>query len=275
MYECRGSGTVHLYIHAMCTTAVPPCAAFCPPTVYPVMAKVVSIAIINPNSSQSMTTALEPILDDLLHPGLQLHYHTGPAGRSPPSVNDSTTSVLSAAHTFEAILPLVTGEDGKRYDAYLVACFSDHPLVGMLREHTPKPVLGIFEASVVQALALGQPFGIVTTGQYWEGALTAGVQRIFGSTDLGGAFVGVQSTGLTARELHDTERGVVTEKIADATSQIVSRGARTIIMGCAGMSGMAEAVHRGGGNRIRVVDAVRSGITVLEGLVRAALPSTQ
>ncbi|EIW54339.1 uncharacterized protein TRAVEDRAFT_173547 [Trametes versicolor FP-101664 SS1] len=236
------------------------------------MTKAVSILVINTNSSQSMTTALGPILEDLLHPGLLIHYHTGPSGRSPPSVDDSTTSVLSAAHTFEDLLPLITDKKGRTHDAYLVACFSDHPLVGMLREHTSKPVLGIFEASIMQALALGRPFGIVTTGKYWEGALTAGVQRVFGSADMGGAFIGVQSTGMTAVQLHEIEQSVVAEKIAAATSRIVSKGARTIIMGCAGMSGMAEAVRNGrDGVDIRVIDAVRSGVTTLEGLVQAQI----
>ena len=39
---------------------------------------------------------------------------------------------------------------------------------------------------------------------------------------------------------------------------------------CAGMSGMEEALLAGcDGTRVVVVDAVRSGITVLDGLVRA------
>ncbi|KAI0774846.1 Asp/Glu/hydantoin racemase [Trametes elegans] len=236
------------------------------------MAKTVSILILNPNSSKSMTAALEPILADLQHPGLALHFHTGTAELSPPSVDDWTTSVLSAAHTFETLRPLFQdSQDGTReYDAYLVACFSDHPLVEMLREQTTKPVLGIFEASVMQALALGQPFGIVTTGRYWERALTAGVRRVFGSADMNGIFVGVQSTGMTARELHEKDQGIVAEGITAATSTLVARGARTIIMGCAGMSGMEEAVRRGdNGVLIRVVDAVRGGVTALEGLCRA------
>ncbi|KAH9855883.1 Asp/Glu/hydantoin racemase [Lenzites betulinus] len=236
------------------------------------MARTVSILVINPNSSQSMTTALGPILADLLHPNLLLDYHTGPAGLSPPSVDDHTTAILSAAHTFDTLLPLRGENEQEKYDAYLVACFSDHPLVGMLREHTPRPVLGILDAAVMQALALGRPFGIVTTGLYWEEALTVGIKRIFGSEDMARTFVGVQSTGLTARQLHEVEKGVVSDKIASATSRLVVKGARTIIMGCAGMSGMADAVRQGGnGEDIRIIDAVRSGVTILEGLVRAAI----
>ncbi|PIL33663.1 hypothetical protein GSI_04286 [Ganoderma sinense ZZ0214-1] len=229
----------------------------------------ITILIVNPNSSVSMTEGLEPILADLIHPQLELRYLTGPKA-SPPSVNDFTTSVLSAAHTLPSVLAILNSEGAEVPDAVLVTCFSDHPLVGMLREHTDKPVLGIFEASVMHALALGQPFGIVTTGKYWEGALTEGVKRIFGSGDLGGAFVGVESTGMTALELHDKPPDLVAAGISAAASRIVARSARTIIMGCAGMSGMEEAVREGcGGERVRIVDAVRSGVTMLECLVRA------
>ncbi|KAI0752872.1 Asp/Glu/hydantoin racemase [Daedaleopsis nitida] len=234
---------------------------------------ITKILVINPNSSQSMTRALGPILADLLHRDLLLRYHTGPV-EAPPSVNDWSTSVTSAAYTFGSLhLQLgsarAEGEE-ESIDAYLVACFSDHPLVGMLREHTTKPVLGIFEASIMHALALGQPFGIVTTGSYWEVALTEGVKRIFGSADLGGAFVGVESTGMTALELHKEDPIVVADRIAAAASRLVAKGARSIIMGCAGMSGMEEAVRAGcKGENIRVVDAVRSGVTTLESVVRA------
>ncbi|KAI0664007.1 Asp/Glu/hydantoin racemase [Cubamyces menziesii] len=228
------------------------------------------LLVINPNSSIPMTGGLMSALSDLEHSGLVLKYFTGPSS-SPPSINDFTTSILSAARTFDMLYELVlTSADDDGYDAYLVACFSDHPLVGMLREHTHKPVLGIFEASIMQALALGDPFGIVTTGKYWEAALTAGVKRIFGSADFSGKFVGVQSTGMSAAELHEVSQDVVADRIAVATSQIVARGARTVILGCAGMSGMEDAARRGrSGVDIRIIDATRSGVTTLEGLVRA------
>ncbi|RPD57942.1 hypothetical protein L226DRAFT_538889 [Lentinus tigrinus ALCF2SS1-7] len=211
-----------------------------------------------------MTRGLEPILADLIHPNLAIHYHTGPEP-APPSVNDYTTSVLSAAHTFASLLPRL--RLAQEPDAYLVACFSDHPLVEMLREHTSKPVLGIFEASIMHSLALGRPFGIVTTGKYWEAALAGGVKRIFGSLP---AFVGVETTGMSALELHELPAERVAERIAAAAERLVARGARTLIMGCAGMSGMEDAVRAGcGGESVQIVDAVRSGVTVLEGLVRA------
>lgn len=47
---------------------------------------------------------------------------------APPSIDDFTTSVLSAA----ACYPLLLSELSK-HDAFLVACYSDHPLTRMLR----------------------------------------------------------------------------------------------------------------------------------------------
>ncbi|KAJ3007066.1 hypothetical protein NUW54_g3694 [Trametes sanguinea] len=124
-----------------------------------------------------MTDGLKPILCDLERPRLELRYFTGPAGLSPPSINDSTTSILSAAYCFQELKDAIVSESSESPNGFLVACFSDHPLVGMLREHTSKPVIGIFEASVMHAVAFGQPFAIVTTGRYWEQALPAGVNR--------------------------------------------------------------------------------------------------
>ena len=65
----------------------------------------------------------------------------------------------------------------------LLACYSDHPLVGALRTGA-QPVVGIMEASVYHALAqLRGPaarFAIVTTGRVWEALLADGVRALLG-----------------------------------------------------------------------------------------------
>ncbi|KAI9067456.1 hypothetical protein FKP32DRAFT_1700792, partial [Trametes sanguinea] len=77
------------------------------------------------------------------------------------------------AYYFRNLSDAIISETSDNPDGYLVACFSDDPLVGMLREHASKPVIGIFKASVVDAVALGQPLGIVTTGRYYPEACTS------------------------------------------------------------------------------------------------------
>ena len=105
---------------------------------------------------------LKPILKDLLHPQLSLDYFTAPSA-APPSIDDEATSATSTSVTFSALLPLLAlnphtphnpALDGP-YSAYLVACFSPHPLTRLLRDYTGAPVLNIFEASLLHARALG------------------------------------------------------------------------------------------------------------------------
>ncbi|KAI0076523.1 hypothetical protein K474DRAFT_1226439 [Panus rudis PR-1116 ss-1] len=244
----------------------------------------ISILVINPNSSEDMTLALKPLLADLLHHGLSIDYFTAPP-ESPPSINDRETSELSARVAFESLRSLLSASESPYspalqppYNALLVACYSPHPLTDLLREWTDVPVLNIFEASLLQAKALKLPYAIVTTGGYWEQVLTEGAKMFLtGSryTIATGAiledFVGVKSTGLTAVELHSTPKRTVDRLISRATAELVARGARAIILGCAGMSGMNEAVTEGAaaeGARVIIVDGVRAGIVLLEGMVK-------
>ncbi len=241
-----------------------------------------------------MTTALKPLLADLSHSYLSLDYYTAPP-TAPPSINDEETSALSTSVTFPALLQFLTapsdGQDPRHqaYTAYLVACYSPHPLTTLLRNHANTPVLNIFEASLLHALALARPFGIVTTGKYWESVLSDGTRRFLAtgkgldvpadngseSGGLGfGNFVGVRSTGLNAAELHSTAREEVDRRIREASAGLVREGADIIILGCAGMSGMDEAVRQGAriaGKEVRIVDGVRAGVVLLEGMVRAQI----
>lgn len=220
---------------------------------------------------------------NLSHPNLTLEFYTAPPD-APPSVDDAATSDLSTSVTLPALVPYLERIGEARISAYLVACFSPHPLTPLLRERTTSPVLNIFEASVLHARALDLSFGIVTTGAYWEAVLTDGVREILaGKVDVASGdvkpsdtgirgFKGVRSTGLTAAQLHSTPKDEVKRRIAEATSDLVGSGADAIILGCAGMSGMEEAVREGAravGRMVRIIDGVRAGVVLLEGLAKA------
>ena len=99
----------------------------------------VSILIINPNSSLSMTEALKPLLEDLLHPELHFDFYTAPDS-APRSINDAATSEASTRETLPDLLLNFLGlsegchaRRNGRYSAYLVACYSAHPLTSILR----------------------------------------------------------------------------------------------------------------------------------------------
>lgn len=141
---------------------------------------------------------------------------------------------------------------------------------------------GIFEASVSASLLLlnqaaRERFGIVSTGKVWEETLSAGVENLLGAQ--GGNFAGVETTGLTAVELHTTPASVVAESMKEAVKRLLRREqgkVRVICLGCAGMAGMEELVREASveelgaeeGERVKIVDGVKVGVAILQGLVQ-------
>lgn len=214
----------------------------------------------------------------------QYIFFTAPAG--PKSINDNSDADESARHCLPHLLPLVDQHDG-----FLVACYSDHPLTWMLSKYTAKPVVGIFQASIttsLQVISRHQTFGIVTTGDVWETLLTKAVHAFIGSpaknrNDLEriSPFAGVETTGMNAIDLHDAPVAEVHRRIKEATKRLLDRNhhgdVRAICLGCAGMVGMEEVVREAcieklgdadGDSLFRVVDGVKAGVGVLQGLVR-------
>ena len=219
-------------------------------------------------------------------------YFTSPTGPgSIPSINDEADGLASANFCLPHLLPLLSDHDG-----FLVACYSPHPLVNMLKAHTSRPVLGIMEASISLALNIlpapasttkdselrSARFSIVSTGKVWEEILGDAVPAFLGT---GGSkkFVGVETTGLSAGQLHELPAEEVRVKMRDAAKRLVLRGADgkgvvgAVVLGCAGMSGLGEAVREGAveaigrieGGKVKVVDAVVAGVALLEGILRA------
>lgn len=235
------------------------------------------LLLINPNSSQSMTKGLKNLITDL-GPSQTFNIipYTAPSG--PSSINNEDDAEESAKH----VLADLEGKLGD-YDAFLVACYSIHPLVSRIKEriHSDVHVMGIFEASITSALALlpqkDGKFGIVSTGSYWKTSLTNGVLEFLGSPETV-RFKSVETTGLNAGELHTAPLELVRRKMKEATKRLVKDGDCTVIcLGCAGMAGMDDIVREAlvdvlgekEAGYVRIVDGVKVGIGLLEGIVRA------
>jgi Asp/Glu/hydantoin racemase len=167
-----------------------------------------------------------------------------------------------------------------------------------LRAQTNRPVIGIFEASVVaalQLLPLEDRFGIISTGQtsvalqpdlfasypdwplgvIWEDLLNSAVHRLLGGDSL--RFAGVETTGLNAIELHRAPAETVKCRLQHAVKRLLRRkggNVGAICLGCAGMAGMDDTVREAcvqelgnAGSKIKIIDGVKAGI----GCLHAAL----
>lgn len=168
-----------------------------------------------------------------------------------------------------------------------MCCYSHHPLTRQLREklrahnHGRKPVAGIFEASVavcLQSIDISSKFGVVSTGKQWEGILGEAVADLLGSASTT-RYAGTETTSLNASELHTTPKDEVDLRMKDATKRLLRRGAKAICLGCAGMAGMDRTVRDAcieqlgaeGGEEIKIVDGVVSGLIFLEGALRTSM----
>ncbi|KAF2468973.1 uncharacterized protein BDR25DRAFT_304866 [Lindgomyces ingoldianus] len=240
-----------------------------------------SILVINPNSTESMTDCLKPLVDSLQFKDTTHAFFTAPSG--PKSINNEDDAVESVKHCLPALQPLLD-----RHSGFLVACYSKHPLVPLLKGQPAikdgrKPVTGIFEASVSTSLQIIHPeerFGIVSTGKVWEEMLSEAIVAFLGTgSEASQRFAGVETTGLNATDLHDAPPEEVRGRIQDAVKRLLRKGkVGAICLGCAGMSGMDQMVKEAcveelgevEGCRIKVVDGVQAGVAWLEGAVRSS-----
>ncbi|KAK1067423.1 Protein dcg1 [Friedmanniomyces endolithicus] len=241
-----------------------------------------SILIINPNTTVAMTDALRPLVDSLGYSTASTHFTYFTAPRGVPSINNESDAAVSA----RICLSTLEGQL-QDHDAFLVCCYSQHPLVALLRAELAnlsldhKPVTGIFEASIAACLQSINPqdkFGIVSTGSQWEAILGNAVTALLGSTQ-SSRYAGTETTGLNADDLHSAPKREVDLRIKFATKALLETGARAICLGCAGMAGMDRTVREARvevlgeerGRRIKIVDGVMSGVAFLEGTLRSGL----
>ncbi|KAK6443404.1 Protein dcg1 [Oleoguttula sp. CCFEE 5521] len=236
------------------------------------------ILVINPNTTSAMTDALKPLINGLKYENTTFTFYTAPSGV--PSINNEDDAAVSVNGCSPSLLPYLP-----THDAFLVCCYSKHPLVDHLRESLAtvglhhKPVTGIFEASVSSALqstGMHERFGIVSTGSQWQGILNDAVYAYLGSAS-SSRFTDTTTTGLDADQLHKAPKEELETRMKDATKSLLAVGARAICLGCAGMAGMDEIVRKAcveefgetEGKKIVIVDGVIAGAIWLDGMLRA------
>jgi allantoin racemase len=115
-----------------------------------------TIAVLNPNTSTSMTSGLRSCAEAVAAPGtrvLAVTNTTGPA---------SIESHYDEAMALPGLLAAVQQGERDGVAGFVIACFGD-PGLDAARELATGPVVGIAEAGMHAATLLGRSFSIVTT----------------------------------------------------------------------------------------------------------------
>ena len=219
------------------------------------MPKPKSLIVINPNSSQMVTDAIDLAINPLRGFGTPVRCLTlaeGPLGIESQKQADLTIAPmldLAAAQTDAA--------------GYVIACFGD-PGLYALRDQTPLPVVGIQQAAVMTALTLGQRFGVIAI-------LPNSIprhMRAFGAMGALGRLAGDRALGLTVADLAD-ERVSLEAMIATGCKLRDGDGADVLIMGCAGMARYREALETATG--LPVVEPCQAAVSMALGQIALKL----
>ena len=175
---------------------------------------------------------------------------------APSTVETKFDEVMSAAVAVQGIL-----QHSSQFDAFLVAAYADHALIGMLREELKQPVVGVLDASLFAARSLGGRFGIVCAGDRAK----TGIEDAVRGAGFGSFCVGVRSCGAG---VPGREREEVLRVAGQVGKELVGDGADGVLLGCVGMKGLKEAVEEAVGEDVQVVDGVVAGVHHLIGLCR-------
>ena len=221
------------------------------------------ILLINPNTSESFTGKIQAIAEKYASPGTQVLAVNPESG--PRSIESIYDELLSSPGTLETALQYLDD-----FDAFVIACYSDHPTVYAMREITDKPVLGIAEASMLLACMLGHKFSVVTTNREWE-PLLADAVRHYG---LPARCASVRSTGMPVLALESASPEETYQMIFEASRQAMEQdGAEVICLGCAGMTGLDKQLEAE--LDVPVIDGVVGALKLLEGLVGYGLHTSK
>lgn len=147
-------------------------------------------------------------------------------------------------------------------DAVLLACFGD-PGIGALRELSPAPVVGMAEASILTAAALGGRIALLTGGARWVPMLTEYATAI----GFGGRVV-VRGIAPTGDAIAADPAAALPALAAAARAAASEDGAEVVVLGGAGLAGLADRIA--GDVAVPVLDSldctVRQAVALARGV---------
>jgi allantoin racemase len=191
----------------------------------------VRILLINPNTSANITDAIAERARLVAGPSVEFVPVTGAFGA--PYIATRAAVVIAAHAALQALTQNV-----RDCDAIYLACFGDPGLLA-LREQSPVPVVGMAEASIREACQIGGRFAIVTGGLAWKPMLLEYVACL----GLSDRLASVRAIAPTGDQIARDAGAAITELAAAGNDCAKVDGADVVILGGAGLAGLAEQIQ--------------------------------
>jgi allantoin racemase len=220
------------------------------------------IKVINPNTTESMTSRIAAAAVAVAAPGTEIVAVTSRMG--PVSIESHYDKEFSVVGMLEE----VRRGESEGCDAYVIACFGDPGLLAA-REIARGPVLGIAEASMHIASLISRAFSIVTTLPRSR----AIARQLVIAYGMSAACRSVRATDLAVLDLeHDASRArdVI---LRECSRALLEDEADAIVLGCAGMAELAREIADEIG--APVVDGVSAAVKLAEALITLRLATSK
>lgn len=219
------------------------------------------ILVVNVNTTAAMTASIEATARAAATPGTRITALTPEFG--PASCEGNFDSYLAVTGVLDAVR-----RHREPFDAVVHAGFGEHGREA-LQELLDVPVVDITEAAGHLAALVGRRFSVVTTLDravplIEDRLLLAGLDRRCAS---------VRASGLGVLELDLDPRAAVAAIAGQAADAVADDGAEVIVLGCAGMAGLEQAVTEATG--VPVVDGVAAAVRLAESLVGLGLSTSK
>ena len=213
-----------------------------------------ALLLINPNTTPSITDLVLKHAKRFAARGTTLRAVSGAFG---PRYIASRVGYAIAGH---AAVDALANDRGRK-DAVVLACFGD-PGLAALKEIARVPVVGMAEASILQAAALGRRFSIVTGGERWKPML----EEFVASQGLSARLASVRTVAPTGADIARNPKAAMALLAKSCANCANQDGADVVILGGAGLAGLAAKL------RVLVdvplLDGVACAVSMAEALAR-------
>lgn len=217
------------------------------------------LAVINPNSTQSMTDKIATAARAAA-PLARIDGRT--CAGSPPSIQGPADGATALPH----LLAEVQAAHAAGADACIIACFDDTGLT-QARKLVPIPVIGIGEAAFHAAMMLGHHYSVVTTLLISVPIIVENI-KIYG---LGSHCLNVRASEVPVLDLEKPGSAARAKISAEIGLAIAVDRATAIVLGCAGMADLAAALSLE--HNIPVIDGVAAACGFAQTLVHLQHPA--
>jgi len=221
------------------------------------------IAILNPNTTASMTDAVVRAARAVARPGTTVLGVT--AAGSAPGIESPADEVLGAMAVLQAVHKLEAGAEPPH--AYVLACFGDTGLAGV-RCAARGVAVGMTEAALLTASLVAQRFAIITLPRRTLEQSVRCVRQAGLDHRCSVRAIDEPVAAVAAGSLH-----LLQVFVDEGRRALAEDHAEAIILGCAGLTELVQPLQLALG--LPVIEGVAAAVTQAQGLLALGLQTSR